>query len=109
MHQREPLLSERTKALKQGYFALLIFLISIFYVLPEVVAYRLHGLRPSGPLAIHPSSGTSDMTLLLKDLWSEKSAVLNPVCNPLVRFFLIAVIIGLVLDRYKRYSSFRES
>lgn len=84
-----------------GYLLLLAVLIFLLYVLPEMLVFKQNGFAPTEHLAetgTHPS-----LREILAGLWTDRAEILNPMNNPLVRFFLVTMSVGVVFDRVKKY------
>jgi hypothetical protein len=85
-----------------GYLFLFVFLFFLFYLFPELMLYKRYGFAPvehlvdSGP---HPTLET-----ILASLWAERAQLLNPMNNPLVRFFLVTTIVGVVFDGVRKWA-----
>ena len=85
-----------------AYLLLFLVLVVLFYVFPEVLVFKQSGFGPvehivdAGP---SPSLGG-----ILAGMWRDRTEILNPLNNPLVRFFLVTVLVGAVFDLVKKYA-----
>ena len=76
-------------------------LVFLLYVLPEVMIFKQYGFAPVEHLDTKTSSSLRE---ILSNLWIDRSQLLNPMNNPLVRFFLVTMIVGVVFDQVKKHS-----
>jgi hypothetical protein len=84
-----------------GYFLLFVLLVFVFYVFPEYIIFKRHGFAPVEHLVdtgANPSLGD-----VFASMWRDRAQLLNPFNNPLVRFFLVTVLVGVVFDKVKKY------
>jgi len=85
-----------------AWLCVFVFLCFVLYVVPELLVFKLHGFTPvehivdSGP---HPT-----LAVILSSLWADRAYVLNPTNNPLVRFFLVTMVVGVAFDQVRRYA-----
>ena len=75
-------------------------LVFLLYVLPEVMIFKQHGFAPVEHL---DTRTTSSLREILSYLWIDRSQLLNPMNNPLVRFFLVTMLVGVVFDQVKKH------
>ena len=103
--ERQPPDRDQEPVVSGKYVAhLLLFVILVFllYVFPEIMVFKQHGFAPvehlvdAGP---NPTLGG-----ILASMWSDRAELLNPLNNPLVRFFLVTMIVGVVFDQVKKYA-----
>jgi hypothetical protein len=79
-----------------------VFLCFVLYVVPELLVFKQYGFVPvehivdAGP---HPSLGD-----ILSALWADRAHVLNPMNNPLVRFFIVTMVVGIAFDQVRRHA-----
>jgi hypothetical protein len=67
-----------------------------------VLVFKQFGFAPQDHLldtGADPSLGA-----ILANLWRDRARVLNPLNNPLVRFFLVTMLVGVVFDKMKKHS-----
>ena len=84
------------------YLSIFVFLFFLFYILPEVLVFKQYGFAPVEHLV--ETRGNPSLGSILSNLWTERAQLLNPMNNPLVRFFLVTMLVGAVLDQVKKYS-----
>ncbi|HEY7192538.1 MAG TPA: hypothetical protein VH439_02275 [Gemmatimonadales bacterium] len=74
----------------------------VLYILPEILIFKQSGFAP----VEHLVQSGADPTLgaILSDLWRDRAQLLNPLNNPLVRFFLVTIVAGVVLDQVKKHA-----
>ena len=84
-----------------GWFLLFVLLVFVLYVFPEFLIFKQHGFAPQDTL-LNAGTDTS-LRGILASLWQERARVLNPFNNPLVRFFLVTIVVGVVYDKMKKY------
>jgi len=89
-----------------GYFLLFVVLVFLFYIFPEVLIFKQSGFAPVEHIvATGPNPSLGD---ILANMWRDRAEILNPFNNPLVRFFLVTVLVGAVFDQVKRYMPAEE-
>jgi hypothetical protein len=84
-----------------AYLLLLGALIFLLYVLPEVLVFKEHGFAPVEHLV--DSGPDPSLSQIVTGMWRDRAEILNPMNNPLVRFFLVTMVVGIVFDRVKQY------
>jgi len=62
--------------------------------------FKQSGFAPVEHLVESGSNPT--LRAILSDLWRDRAQLLNPFHNPLVRFFLVTIVAGVVLDQVKK-------
>ena len=70
------------------------------YIVPEILIFKQNGFAPVEHLVDSGSNPT--LRGILSDLWRDRAQLLNPFHNPLVRFFLVTILAGIVLDQIKK-------
>jgi hypothetical protein len=93
---------QRTSARYLGSVLIFTFLFFLFYILPEWLLFKQYGFAPVEHLVAtgtHPS-----LARILSSLWTDRAHLLNPTNNPLVRFFVVTTLVGVVFDQVKKYA-----
>jgi len=85
-----------------GYLSVFVFLCFLFYLFPEFLIFKKYGFAPVEHI-VDPAAPPT-LGAVLADLWADRAHVLNPMNNPLVRFFLVTTVVGVFYDRVKRYA-----
>ena len=83
-----------------GYVLLFGVLFFILYIFPEILIFKQSGFAPVEHLT--ESGADPGLRDILADLWRDRAQLLNPLNNPLVRFFLVTILAGVVLDQVKK-------
>jgi hypothetical protein len=86
-----------------AYFLLFVVLVFLLYVFPEFLVFKQYGFAPHDTLA--NTGPDTSLGGVLASLWRDRGRVLNPMNNPLVRFFLVTIVVGVVYDKMKQYSA----
>jgi hypothetical protein len=89
-----------------GYFLLFVVLVFLFYIFPEVLVFKNSGFAPVESLK--EAENTTSLGAIVANMWRDRALILNPMNNPLVRFFLVTVIVGVVYDRMKQHAPASE-
>ncbi len=83
------------------YLCLFVLLATYFYVLPEIQTLTHLEATPRGSLDVPVAEGLS-LADVANGLWRHLTKIIHPLANPLIRFFLVTSLAGLVLDRLIR-------
>ena len=85
-----------------GYVLLFGVIFFILYIFPEILILKQNGFAP----VEHLTDSGADPTLgdILSNLWRDRATLINPLNNPLVRFFLVTIVAGVVLDKVKKHA-----
>ncbi len=83
------------------YLCLFVVLLIFFYVLPEFPTLAHLEDAPRGSLDVPVADGTA-LADVANGLWQHLGEILHPLTNPLIRFFLVTSLAGLVLDQLTR-------
>jgi hypothetical protein len=84
-----------------GYLVAFVLLFFLLYLLPEVLVFERYGFVPVEHIVdagAHPSLRT-----ILAGVWADRAVLLNPMNNPLVRFFIVTMVVGVVFDGVRKY------
>lgn len=90
-----------TGPVRGAAIAMATILVMVFYVLPEASDAARNGLTPHGSLSVRREEHTP-LREILAEAWSQRRRILNPVRNPLTRFFLVTMLLGAVCDLARR-------
>jgi hypothetical protein len=85
-----------------GYLTVFLLLVFLLYLLPEALVFKRYGFAPVEHV-VDPRTPPS-LTTVVSWLWTDRAQLLNPMNNPLVRFFLVTMVVGVVFDRVRKYS-----
>lgn len=83
-----------------GYVLLFGVIFLFLYIVPEILIFTQTGFAPVEHLV--DSGPNPTLRAILSDLWRDRAQLLNPLNNPLVRFFLVTILAGVVLDQVKK-------
>ncbi len=83
------------------YLCLFVLLATFFYVLPEIPTLMHLEAAPRGSLDVSVAEGVA-LTDVAGGLWRHLIKIIHPLTNPLIRFFLVTSLVGLVLDQVIR-------
>lgn len=92
----EPVVSGKYVA----YVLLFVVVFFLLYIVPEILIFKQSGFAPVEHLV--ESGPNPTLRAILADLWRDRVQLLNPFHNPLVRFFLVTILAGIVLDQIKK-------
>lgn len=84
-----------------SYLCLFILLAIFFYVLPEIPTLTHLDAAPRGSLDVPVVEGVA-LADVANGLWSHFVEIIHPLTNPLIRFFLVTSLVGVVLDQANR-------
>ena len=84
-----------------SYLCLFLLLATYFYVLPEIPTLTHFEAAPRGSLDVPVAEGIA-LADVANGLWRDLTEIIHPLTNPLIRFFLVTSLAGLVLDRLIR-------
>jgi hypothetical protein len=85
-----------------AYFLLFVVLAFLFYVFPEFLIFRQNGFAPVEHI-VDPA-GPPALGAILAEAWRDRAYILNPLNNPLLRFFIVTILVGAVYDQVKKYA-----
>jgi len=88
-----------------GYLLAFLALVVLLYVIPEILVFKRYGFAPVEHIV--DTGASPSLGAILSSLWRDRAQVLNPMNNPLVRFFLVTMVVGVVFDQVKKYSPSR--
>lgn len=84
-----------------SYLFLFVLLLIFFYVLPEIPTLTHLNDAPRGSLDVPVADGTA-LPDVATALWRHLAEIIHPLSNPLIRFFLVTSLAGLILDQLIR-------
>lgn len=79
-----------------------IVLFIYFYVIPEILYFLKFGMVPNSAIGRVVESGNG-INEILSNLKNEIVSIINPLKNPLTRFFLVTMVVGFFWDMANKY------